>query len=30
LGGPNLAVAIWDVIDGKRRAIGSSRAAHAD
>jgi glutathione synthase len=30
LGGPNLAVAIWDVIEGKRLAIGSSGAAHAD
>jgi glutathione synthase len=30
LGGPNLAAAIWDVIEAKRHAIGSSRAAHAD
>jgi glutathione synthase len=30
LGGPNLAAAIWDVIEAKRRAIGSSRAARAD
>jgi glutathione synthase len=30
LGGPNLAVAIWDVIEGKRHAIGSSRVAHSD
>src|SRR6202789_2875634 len=29
LGGPNLAVAIWDVIEGKRHATDSSRA-HAD
>ena len=30
LGGPNLAAAIWDVIEAKRDAIGSSRAAHPD
>jgi glutathione synthase len=30
LGGPNLAAAIWDVIEAKRHATGSSRAAHAD
>jgi glutathione synthase len=30
LGGPNLAAAIWDVIEAKRHAIGSSRAAHPD
>jgi glutathione synthase len=30
LGGANLAAAIWDVIEAKRHAIGSSRAAHAD
>jgi len=30
LGGPNLAAAIWDVIEAKRYAIGSSRAARAD
>jgi glutathione synthase len=30
LGGQNLAAAIWDVIEAKRYAIGSSRAARAD
>jgi glutathione synthase len=30
LGGPNLAAAIWDVIEAKRHASGSSGAAHAD
>ena len=30
LGGANLAAAIWDVIEAKRHATGSSPAARAD